>query len=163
MINDILVSENMVFRVVNNYLENKIDALDVIVNFGDASKFEKNPLRPKKVHWFFFKTERLINKFSKYSELFDDYPYFKINITQAKVMPYITYKLKSKDLIESDLYKEFKELYNSEYGRFLEKIVDKKSRSQCYRLKNTVLLSDLVFEDDVENWLNFTFNDVFEI
>lgn len=163
MIQDILHRENMVYRNLFNYLKNNEEIVEIVDKFGDAEKFELNPLRPKKVHWFFFWTKDLLNIFNPYKDLFTDYPYFKINITQAKVMPYITYKLKDKELVKTKEYQEFKELYNNKYGEFHEKLMDKKSRNQCYRLKGTVLLDDMKFDEDVSNWMDESFKPVMEI
>ena len=163
MIQDILVKENMVFRSLHQTLNKDDNIVEIKETFREAKNFELNPPRPKKVHTFIFWHKNILNLFNEHQALFDDYPYFKINITQAKVMPYITYKLKDKALVETDDFKAFKKKYNQFYGNDLENPVDKKSRSQCYRLKNTIDLIDLKTDEDVNKWYEETFKDVLNI
>ena len=163
MIQDVLTRENMIFRNIYKYLNDKEDIVDIQDIFRDAKNFKKDFIRPKKVHTFTFRNHNLINIFNEYKELFEDYPYFKVNITQAKLMPYITYKLKDKDLIESDKYKEFKKIYNETYGKHLVKLADKTSREQCYRLLGTIEIDDIILDDDATKWMDNSFNKVFEI
>lgn len=163
MIQDVLVKENMVYRSIFTYLHGAKSVVEVQDKFGNSKHFERNPKRPKKVHSFFFRTKHLLELFEDYEALFKDYPYFKVNITQAKVMPYITYDLKDKSLIDTKDYQAFKKLYNEKYGSFLEKMVDKTSRMQCYRLKGTVSILDMKEETDVQVWMDEVFEPVMKI
>lgn len=159
----ILEKENMIFGNLDVYLSDYDQIAELDLTFGNAKDFELNPKRPRKVHTFIFRTNALLNMFDKYKDLFQEYPFFKINITQAKVMPYITYVLKDKSLIETPEYKAFKNLYNKKYGAYLEKPIDKTSKSQCYRLKGTITLEELSYDVDVKKWMDDIFKPVMNI
>ncbi len=163
MVQDVLKRENMVYHRLYQYLHDDEKVVEVKDRFGKAENFELNPKRPRKVHVFIFRTQILLDMFKEYEDLFKDYPYFKVNVTQAKVMPYITYDLKDKALIETEKYQAFKKLYNEKYGNYLQKLVDKTSRMQCYRLKGTESIFEMRDEADVETWMDTHFQPVMNI
>lgn len=109
-------------------------------------------MRPKLVHSLSFSTKHLEETFATYQDVFKVFPYFRINITQAKVVSHLVYELKDKNLVKSETYMEFKESLNTIFFKELKFKQFKTSCFQSYRLDGQVSILELKFDEDVEVW-----------
>ena len=88
--------------------------------FRESEELEANPVRPKLVHSLSFSTKHLEETFATYQDVFKVFPYFRININQAKVVSHLVYELKDKNLVKSETYMEFKESLNTIFFKELK-------------------------------------------